>query len=219
MLRLLIVVLLLANGAYLAWSEGWLRAVGLEPVQQTEPQRLGQQVRPEALRILSAAETRRVEAAAAPKPVPPECLESGLFDSKQSSQLRSALADVLPASAWTLEPSVMPARWIVYMGKYPNAEAVARKKDELKAKSVFFEALRNSTLEPGISLGGFDTQARAEQALKDLSRAGVRTAKVVQERTEQRGDLLRLPAVDDRLRPLMDDVKTLLGGKGLRACQ
>jgi hypothetical protein len=219
MLRLLIVLLLLANGAYLAWSEGWLRAVGLEPVQQSEPQRLGQQVRPEALRILSAAETRRVEAAATPKPVPPECLESGLFDSKQSQQLRSALADVLPASAWTLEPSVMPARWIVYMGKYPNPEAVAKKKDELKAKSVFFEALRNSTLEPGISLGGFDTQARAEQALKDLNRAGVRTAKVVQERTEQRGDLLRLPAVDDRLRPLMDDVKTLLGGKGLRACQ
>ena len=219
MLRLLVVALLLANAAFFAWSQGWMREWGLGPAVQNEPHRLTQQVRPEGLRVLSAQEARRAEAAAVPKPQPPECLESGLFDDGQSRVLRNALTEVLPPDTWTLGPSAVPPRWIVYMGKYPNADVLAKKKAELKAKNVNFEALRNPTLEPGISLGGHETQAKAEQALKDLVKAGVRAAKVVQERPEQRGDLLRLPTVDDKLRPLMDDVKNLLNGKGLRSCQ
>lgn len=219
MLRSLVVLLLLANAAFLAWTQGWLRDWGLGPATQREPQRLAQQVRPEGLRVLGAQEARRAEAAAQPKPQPPECLESGLLDDNQSKGLRSALADLLPPDTWTLGPTVVPPRWIVYMGKYPNADALNKKKAELKAKNVNFEPLRNPTLEPGISLGGHETQAKADQALKDLVKTGVRTAKVVQERPEQRGDQLRLPTVDDKLRPLMDDVKNLLNGKGLRTCQ
>lgn len=219
MLRLLVVVLLLANAAFFAWTQGWMRDWGLGPALQSEPQRLAQQVRLEGLRVLGSQEARRAEAAAQPKAQPPECLESGLFDDSQSKALRPHLTDLLPPDTWTLGPSVLPARWIVYMGKYPNTDAVNKKKAELKARSVNFEPLRNPTLEPGISLGGHETQAKADQALKDLVKAGVRTAKVVQERPEQRGDLLRLPTVDDKLRPLMDDVKNLLNGKGLRTCQ
>lgn len=218
MLRFLVLVLLLANGLYFAWTEGWLRELGLAPEVQTEPQRLAQQVRPEALRILSPDEARRVEAAAAVKPPPPECLEAGLFDAKQSTALRRTLEEQLPVGSWSLQATVLPARWIVYMGKYPNADAVAKKKAELKGRNVAFEALRNPALEPGISLGGHDTQAAANQALKELTQKGVRTARVAQERPEQRGDLLRLPAVDEKLRPALDGVKGALGGKTLRTC-
>jgi hypothetical protein len=56
MLRLLVLILILANGAYFAWSEGLLRAYGFAPAQQREPQRLAQQIKPEALRVLSAGE-------------------------------------------------------------------------------------------------------------------------------------------------------------------
>ncbi len=219
MLRFLVVALLLANVALFGWTQGWMRQWGFGPALQSEPQRLAQQVRAEGLRVLSAAEARRAEAAAVPKPLPPECLEAGLFDEPQSKALRTSLAEMLPADSYVLGPSVIAARWIVYMGKYPNADAAAKKKAELKAKNINFEPLRNLTLEPGISLGGHETQAKAEQSLKDLVKAGVRTAKVVQERPEQRGELLRLPSVDDKLRPLMDDVKNLLNGKGLRSCQ
>ena len=53
MLRILLLVLVLANGLYFAWSQGALAAFGLLPAafSEREPQRLTQQVRPDALQI------------------------------------------------------------------------------------------------------------------------------------------------------------------------
>lgn len=71
MLRLFVLVLLLLNGTYLAWSQGLLVGLGFVPVQQAEPQRLGQQIKPQAVRLLSAQEVMRFEPAlpAPQKPV------------------------------------------------------------------------------------------------------------------------------------------------------
>ena len=56
MLRTLVVALLLANVAFFAWTQGWLDAmVGATAHAEREPQRLGQQVRPEAVRLLLQA--------------------------------------------------------------------------------------------------------------------------------------------------------------------
>lgn len=52
MLRLLVLLLVLANAGYFAWSQGLLGAWGFEPAATGEPQRLRQQINPEALRIL-----------------------------------------------------------------------------------------------------------------------------------------------------------------------
>jgi hypothetical protein len=54
MLKLLILLLLLANGAYYAWSHGALAKLGLAPTHQTEPERLQQQVQPERLLVTPA---------------------------------------------------------------------------------------------------------------------------------------------------------------------
>lgn len=218
MLRFLLLVLLLANGLYFVWTQGLLRELGLGPTPQSEPQRLAQQLQPQTLRLLSPEEVRRVEAAAAYKPPPPECLEAGLFDAKQSASLRQLLDERLPQGSWTLQASVLPARWIVYMGKFANPDAAAKKKSELRGRGVAFESLRNAALEPGLSLGGYDSQASANQALKDLVQKGVRTAKVAQEQPEQRGDMLRLAAVDEKLKPSLEGLKDVLGGKSLRVC-
>lgn len=53
MLRWAIILLLLANAGYFAWSHGHLDGLGLAPVEQREPKRLAQQVAPEALRLLN----------------------------------------------------------------------------------------------------------------------------------------------------------------------
>jgi hypothetical protein len=211
MLRFFVLLLLLANGLYFAWSQGLLGAA------PSEAQRMEQQVRPEALRILSPAELRQVEAqASAPPNV--ECLEAGLFDEAQSSQLRQALQARLPAGSWVLQASVRPARWIVYMGKYPSADSAGKKKQELKARGVAFEPLRNAALEPGIALGGFDSPVSANQLLKELTQRGVRTARVVVEQPEQRGDLLRLPAADEKQRAALEEIRPGWGAASLRAC-
>ena len=54
MLKLLILLLLVANGAYFAWTHGVLAKLGLAPTLQTEPERLSQQVQPELLLVAPA---------------------------------------------------------------------------------------------------------------------------------------------------------------------
>ena len=218
MLRLLVLLLLLANGAYFAWAQGLLLPWGTGPAQQSEPQRVAQQIRPEALRIFKAEEVRRIESAAAATARPPECLQAGLLDDATASSVRSTL-EGWPSGSWSLEPATEPARWIVYMGKYLTPEHVARKKAELRQLGVSFESLSNPALEPGLSLGGFSTEAQATQQLESLAQRGVRTAKVMQERAEVKGQRLQLPAVDDTLRPRLDELKPVLNGKPLRACR
>lgn len=217
MLRLLVLLLLLANAFYFAYSQNWLASsLGLAPVQQSEPQRITQQIKPEAVRVLAGEEAKRIEAAAAPKA--PECLQAGLFTEAEAMALKPSL-DAWPSGSWTIESATEPARWIVYMGKYPDAGALEKKKSELLERNVSFEPLANPSLEPGISLGGYPTEAAAKQQLEALTQKGVRTAKVVLERTEAKGELLRLPAVDDALRARLDDFKPVLAGKPLKACR
>ena len=217
MLRLIVLLLLLANGAYYAWAQGLLADWGVAPAQQSEPQRLAQQIRPDALRILPADEAKRVEVAAA-VPKTAECLQAGPFEEAQAAPLRASLSS-WPAGSWTLEPTVEPANWIVYMGKYPTIEAVNRKKAELRYLGVSFQSVINPTLEFGVSLGGFRAEAEANEQLNQLSQRGVRTARVVMERPEVRGQQLKFPIIDEALRPRLDELKTVLAGKPLRACR
>lgn len=53
MLRWAIVLLVLANAGYFAWTQGYLDGLGMAPVDQREPERLAQQVKPEVLRLLN----------------------------------------------------------------------------------------------------------------------------------------------------------------------
>ena len=218
MLRLLVLLLLLANGGYYAWSRGHLLPWGLGPAQQAEPQRMGQQLRPEALRILPGEELRRVEAAVAAAPRAAECLQSGLLDEPRLAALRPVL-DAFPPGSWAFEPASEPARWIVYMGKYGDVEQLARKRAELRQLGVTFEPIANPELEPGLSLGAHASEAAAARQLETLAERGVRTARVVQERPEQQGERLVLAAVDDALRPRLDELKAGLNGKPLRPCR
>ena len=229
LLRVSVLMLLLANGIYYAWAHGMLDAYGFGPPMLTEPQRLEQQIRPEALRIASTNGVGNSVNAATPKASAPAadasspapaaaCLQAGVYDDAQANPLRRALEPALPSGAWVLEPAVVPGRWIVYMGRYPNAEAVDRKKAELRALRVRFEAVA-PTLEPGLSLGAFDSEATANEELANLARRGIRTARVTQERAELRGSRLRLPAVDEALKARMSEFTTALAGKPLKPCE
>jgi hypothetical protein len=219
MLRFIVLLLVLVNGTYYAWSQGLLRAYGWAPVEQSEPQRLKQQIRPETIRILSAEETRRVEVAAQTPVRPPECLQAGLLDDAQVETLRRVLETALPPGTWLMEPVFEPGRWIVHMGKYPNPTALAKKRNELIKLKLRLEPLLKPELEPGLSLGGFETQAEADKQLAEVLRRGVRTARVVLERAEVRGSMLRIPAADDAVRARLDELKPALADKPLKSCK
>lgn len=221
MLRFFVLLLVLLNSVYFAWSQGLFQVFDWAPAPQREPQRLAQQIKPEALRLLTEQEVSQAAAEAAPRPVvkPGVCLQAGVFDEAQAALLRSTLEPAWPAGSWRLEATVQPARWIVYMGKYPNAAAMQKKRAELAALKLAFEPLGNPALAWGLSLGGFETQAAANTELAALSRRGVRTARVLQERAEVRGITLRLPAADDALQARLEALKPVLAGKVLSPCR
>jgi hypothetical protein len=226
MLRLIVLLLVLANAGYYAWSHGLLAAYGFAPVAQSEPQRVAQQIKPEALRVLTSQDAaRQLDGAVTPpaqtataQATAAECLQVGLFNEEQTVVLRDRLTVAMPTGSWALESVLEPARWLVYMGKYNSAEAVTKKQGELRGLGVSFEALTNATLQPGLSLGSFKTQAEAETELTRIAKKGVKTAKVVQERAELRGQRLRLSAVDAALRSQLDNIKPQLAGKPFLSC-
>ena len=295
MLRLLVVALALANISYFLWTQGALALFGLGPVSQSEAFRLNQQLRPEAMRLLtdtaqastsalaslptlpdrtaalaagsaapaalaasSSAEPTRAAASAlqpasaavlrspaasaaaaapqAPAPfasssssssaaatvavaaLPDECLQAGVFTNAQASALRASLQASLPDGSWALNPAVEPARWIIYMGRYADEGRVAKKRNELRARGVRFEAVQNPSLNPGLSLGHFTSKSDADRELAKDAERGVRTARVIQERGEVRGQRLVLPAANAAVKAQMVAVKPQLAGKTLAVC-
>jgi cell division septation protein DedD len=62
MLRSLVLILLLVNAAFFAWSQGWLNdVVGVKPDAQHEPQRLTQQINPDKIVVAQASAASPVE--------------------------------------------------------------------------------------------------------------------------------------------------------------
>ena len=292
MLRSLVVALALANVGYFLWAQGALAVFGLGPVSQSEAFRLNQQIRPEAMRLLtdtaqaptpalaslptlpdsaaasvagSAAPPAAVgasspaestpaaapalqpaSAAVLPSPAasaasapssssssssssspaasataaapPDECLQAGVFTNAQANALRARLQASLPDGSWALNPAVEPPRWIIYMGRYADESMVAKKRNELRARGVRFEAVQNPSLNPGLSLGHFTSKPDADRELAKDAERGVRTARVIQERAEVRGQRLVLPAASAAVKAQMVAVKPQLAGKTLTVC-
>ena len=152
-----------------------------------------------------------------PAPAPGVCLQAGVFNEQQADAVRRAAAS-LPAGSWRLEPVQLPGRWMVYVGKLADADAVRTKRSELRDLGVDTDR-PGAALEPGLSLGRFSSEEASQRALTDLGRKGVRTARVVQERRDTPAYLLRLPNADAALRQQVRGLRGALAGKELRGCE
>lgn len=224
MIGRLVVLLLAANLGWLAWSQGWLRPLGLAPRLQAEPERLRRQVQPEAIRLrpLEHAEAPVREAptpapATPAAPAPTACLQIGTFDATQIEAVRRAAAS-LPQGSWRIDPVQLPGRWMLYVGKLPDAAAVAARRAELRAAGVDTDR-PGAALEPGLSLGRFSSEEAAERGLEGLARKGVRGVRVVRERRDTPAFLLRLPQADAALRRQARGLGSVLGEHDWRACE
>lgn len=252
MLRALVLALLLANAGYYAWTLGAMRAWGLAPTSDTEPQRLQQQLHPEQLRLLDdAPQAAAAGTTAAPKPADPTpgdaptngqplpdaaptsplaepapatvvadagtCLQASGLDEAQAAAVRQALA-AWPPGSWQLDDAVTPERWMVYIGRLADEDALTRKRAELRGLKVDVDR-PGSTWEPGLSLGRYGSEQAAQRALQQLAGQGVRGARVLRERATQTRSTLRLPApAAGAQRPALEPVQQALAGQPLRAC-
>ncbi len=236
MLRFAIALLLLANAGYYGWSAGLLAPWGWAPQQEGEPQRLQQQIAPQSLQLLGpgtpspapapapatpavspAAPAPTTDSAAAePTSETPQCLQVGPLEAARVADIRASLS-TLPEGSWLLEANEIPGRWMVYMGRFADEDALAKKRTELRALKVAFDR-PGAALEPGLSLGRFATQEAAQRGQADLASHGIRTARVVQERAPQTRYLLRLPASTAALRAQLDALHIAWGDTPLQPC-
>ena len=178
-------LLLLANLGFGAWAQGWLDdLVGVRARGDREPERLMRQLHPEAVVVMPPVAGAPLAVAAAGAPLaPPVCLEAGPFDAVQMLAAEAALRSLeppLPATSWIDQKSEQSGAWLVYLGRYADANgSLARKEDELRRRNVDYEEVHLPGLDPGLSLGRFVEKVAAEEALAAFTRQGIRTARVV----------------------------------------
>ena len=238
MLRLFVLLLLVANGFFYAWSNGYLSQWGWVASTQRESFRLNEQIEPDRI-IVRPADKKpppatitpisatvnppTAQTAVSPTKAATICLTAGTFNDRQSSSIKQTLDAQLPSVRWRFDAVNIPARWIVYMGKYPNNNAREVKKKQLDEINVRYEILTESKLEPGLSLGSYALQSTANQALQVLVKKGVRTARVLQELPEQKGQNLVVPALDEinraKLNTVYASLSAQLAGKALQVCK
>ena len=231
MLRRLALLLLLANLVFFAWTRGWLDAVvGVRAHGDREPERLERQVRPESIQILTPAAVRAAAAAAsAPAPAPvtasaaaPVCLEAGPFAGAASVGAIAALQQAqpaLPAGSWSDVKIDRPGVYLVYMGRFANRDALAKKEEELRRTRIVFEEVRDAPdLEPGFSLGRFEQRAAADRALEQLAQRGIRTARVVEVNAPGQVHMLRVDKADKALAAQLTALRAEALGRGFVPC-
>ena len=105
MLRGLVLVLLLANAALLAWQAGWLGPAPTGGAAAREPQRLAQQLQPQQLRLLNPPGAAAVVTAATPAPPEPAADGAGAASEPPAAPVEAAPPAAAPAaSAAAREP-------------------------------------------------------------------------------------------------------------------
>ena len=102
MLRALLALLIVANLVFFAFSRGALDGIlGLRALGDREPERLANQVRPQAIRLLAAG-----AAASAPASIDAgvPCYETPTFTAGEAAAVEAALAANLPTGSWVDNP-------------------------------------------------------------------------------------------------------------------
>lgn len=218
MLRSLLILLILANFGYWAWNRPevtvW-HSPGIEPGR--EPARLKAQVNAQALRLLSAAEiqaqTARERQAAASAAAASGaasgasaaetadasadtliCLQTAALTEDEFSTLTTRLQEAgFSRTDWEDRRREFSGRWGVHLGPYEEREHMQRRIDTLRRLKIDHEELKAPPeLTPGLLLGGrFNSEEEARKLLAELSKRGLRGAKV---------GVLRPPSVEHRLR-------------------
>jgi hypothetical protein len=243
MLKWLVMVLLVANLAFFAWTQGWLDSVvGARALGDREPGRLAQQIKPESVVVLTpkavAAATSAAAAASSGATTGfstvagSTCLETGPFSSPELTAAEAALTGLLPAGAWSRVAVDVPGIWVVYMGPYRSADMRSKKEAEVRRRGLKFEAFKlppelsteqrkvlGSQLTPGISLGRYASLNAADAALADFAVSGIQSARVVEVLKPYSAQRLRVnnaePALAARLTGLTGNASL---GKPFAAC-
>lgn len=224
MLRVLLVLLVLANAVVFGWHRGAFDGLGLgAPQGDREPARLAAQLDPEAVVVLTPAAASAALRAARTADL--RCIEAGPFTEAAADGAEAALRDAaIPATAWVREKSTVYA---VFAGRYAEAAARRARETELRRARIAFEAVEApAEYAPGFLVSRHPSREAAQEALAALQAGapGLGGLRVV----AWPGDAtaasvwLRAAEAGPALRTQLQAVATAsgaLGSAGFRACE
>ena len=223
MLRGLVLALVLANLLFFIWARGALDGGGAGSSRaDREPQRLAQQVRPEAIRLIApapeSASAIPAIAASAGNGGTSICLEAGPFDDAELATAEATLDAREPGSKearrWVRVSADRPGIWLVALEGSADSEA------DLSRLDVVVEEVRAaSAAEPSRSIGRYDSRPAAEAALAMFGARGLRGGRVLELQPAATVHRLRIadatPAEVTAFQALSDG----LLGKGFSRCK
>ncbi|MEY2688262.1 MAG: hypothetical protein RL375_2460 [Pseudomonadota bacterium] len=213
MLRVLAIVLLLANLLIFGWTQGWLGGLVAGGDSDREPRRLSAQINAATITVVNPVALARMQSQTV-------CLEAGPFSQAELVPIDTLARSALPEGSWSLVTRERPGNWMVYLGKFPNHDALVRKADELKRLNVAFEEIRTpADLVPGLVLARYGRVDEAQEALRRLADRRVRSARVVQLSAPSISHHLRLPRADAMLQASALSLRDQLLGKPFVACE
>ncbi len=106
MLRSLVLILLIVNAAFFAWSQGWLnQIVGVQPDAQHEPQRLNKQIHADKIVVLAAGSTANDKGRHASPAAAPDAA-SAAASATTAASAASAAMEAASAAASATSPAV-----------------------------------------------------------------------------------------------------------------
>jgi hypothetical protein len=181
-MRALLLILLLANLVLLAYQQGWL---GQIPAAGREPGRIGQQIRPDAIRLLSQADLRGLREKS--KSVAPErketvasaCMELGDFAADVADRVQARL-EALNLGERLQAIDVDANGWyMVFLPPLATRAEADRVADQLRGRGVRdLMVIESAALRNAISLGSFRDRDLALKHQNDLEQRGIKGVRV-----------------------------------------
>lgn len=213
-MRALVVLLLVLNLVFFAWSRGWLdRITGVPAQGSSEAHRLQRQEHPERIEILDAATTAAL--------TQQTCLELGPLDGDAPlAAAQAALrASNLVTGEWLTRTAEQPGSYVVATIRLDNAEFRARKEATYKQLKLDTEPLTGLPAEqPALVLGRFATEAQAHAELASLDKRGLKGLRVLQVRAPSRQHYLVLREADGITAGKLRSLKDPALSSGFKTC-
>ena len=184
-MRVLFIILLLANAAFFAYA--WL---GPGSLNSGDAQIVGQQLNPQKIRLLAPDQVGALTRKPEPAKTPAVCLEWGAFagaDVARAAQVLDPLG--LGAKLSQRKQEDVGGFW-VYIPPLTNRQLAVQKGAELKRLGVgdYFVIADDPKWRNAVSLGVFKTEDAAKARLADLRAKGVKSA-IVGARDAQPGKI------------------------------
>ncbi len=192
MLRALVLMLVLLNALFFAWTQGWLdQVIGIKSIGDREPERVAKQLHPERITLLSPQAAAALQTRS--------CLELGPLPGDNAlAEAQAVLQRAgLTATDWQTQSSEQAGVWAVASIRLPSKDFQARKEETYKKMRIAFEYLSGPPEElPTMVLSRHASEKAAAAALDALTQRQLKGLRVMQLQAPQKRHSLTIPKAD-----------------------